>query len=116
MRATELAGQYSSHVFAKWLGHTEKIADEFYRSVADEHYRRATGVAALGALGTQNPAQQTAAKLCQDSQGSPQAINADEFITTPSESLITLANPGDWAVRDSNPRPRPCKDPALPLS
>ena len=42
-RATELADQFPSHVSAKWLGHTEGIADEFYRSVTDEHYLRAIG-------------------------------------------------------------------------
>jgi integrase len=42
-RATELADVFPSHVCAKWLGHTERIADEFYRSVTDEHWRRAAG-------------------------------------------------------------------------
>ncbi len=57
-RATELADQFPSHVCAKWLGHTERIADEFYRSVTDEHYTRATQSGAKsGAVGAQNQAQ-----------------------------------------------------------
>jgi len=41
-RATELADRFPSHVCAAWLGHTEAIADEFYRQVTDEHFERAT--------------------------------------------------------------------------
>ena len=51
-RATELADHFPSHVCAAWLGHSEKVADEFYRQVTDEHFLRATSGAA------QNPAQQ----------------------------------------------------------
>ena len=42
-RATELADQFPSHVCAAWLGHTERIANSFYRQVTDEHILRATG-------------------------------------------------------------------------
>lgn len=42
-RATELADQFPSHVCAAWLGHTEKIADAFYRQVTDDHFARAVG-------------------------------------------------------------------------
>lgn len=41
-RATELAEQYPSHVAAAWLGHTEKIADAFYRQVTEDHFAEAT--------------------------------------------------------------------------
>ena len=41
-RATELADQFPSHVCAAWLGHTERIADQFYRSVTDEHFLKAS--------------------------------------------------------------------------
>ena len=40
-RATELADKFPSHVCAKWLGHSETIADAHYRTVTDEHFRRA---------------------------------------------------------------------------
>ncbi len=40
-RATELADKYPSHVCAAWLGHTERIADGFYRMTTDEHFAMA---------------------------------------------------------------------------
>ncbi len=40
-RATELADSFPSHVCAAWLGHSESIADAHYRTVTDEHFRRA---------------------------------------------------------------------------
>ncbi|MHB1156446.1 MAG: site-specific integrase [Phycisphaerales bacterium] len=40
-RATELADQYPSHLCASWLGHTETIADAYYRMVTDEHFTKA---------------------------------------------------------------------------
>jgi len=46
-RATELADQYPSHVAAAWLGHSEGIADSFYRQVTEDHFQKAA----------QNPAQ-----------------------------------------------------------
>lgn len=55
-RATELADEYPGHVCSAWLGHSEKVADEFYRSVTDDHFQRATAAAPEAA---QNPAQQT---------------------------------------------------------
>ncbi|MCC6581447.1 MAG: tyrosine-type recombinase/integrase [Phycisphaeraceae bacterium] len=51
-RATELADLFPSHVCAAWLGHTEAVADAFYRQVTDDHFARAIKAA-------QNPAQQT---------------------------------------------------------
>lgn len=41
-RATELADEFPSHVCAAWLGHTERVADTFYRQVTDSHFQRAT--------------------------------------------------------------------------
>ncbi len=41
-RATELADSFPSHVCAAWLGHTEAVADGFYRTVTDSHFARAT--------------------------------------------------------------------------
>ncbi|HSA26192.1 MAG TPA: site-specific integrase [Phycisphaerae bacterium] len=45
-RATELADEYPSHVAAAWLGHTEAIADSFYRQVTEEHFQKAAQKAA----------------------------------------------------------------------
>ncbi len=41
-RAKELAGLFPSHDCAAWLGHSEKIAGEFYRQVTSAHFERAT--------------------------------------------------------------------------
>ncbi len=41
-RATELADCFPSHVCAAWLGHTEAVANEFYRQITDEHFERAS--------------------------------------------------------------------------
>jgi len=78
-RATELADQFPSHVCASWLGHSERIADQFYRSVTDEHFARAVrGVsehsssgAKSGAVVAQNPAQQGDARKSTEVQDSP---------------------------------------------
>ncbi len=56
-RATELADEFPSHVCAAWLGHSEKIADAFYRQTTDAHFERAIGAA-------QNPAQYGAETPC----------------------------------------------------
>jgi len=60
-RATELADKFPSHVCAAWLGHTERVADEHYRSVTDQHFDRATATIDSAA---QNPAQQPTETAC----------------------------------------------------
>jgi len=39
--ATDLAGQFPSHVAATWLGHSERIADAHYRQVTEDDWQRA---------------------------------------------------------------------------
>ena len=56
-RATELADLYPSHVCAAWLGHTERIADAFYRQVTDDHFAKATASQEGQKKAAQNPAQ-----------------------------------------------------------
>ncbi len=63
-RATELADQFPSHVCASWLGHTERIADAFYRQVTDEHFARATA-------GGAEPDKETAAKTFEKAAQNP---------------------------------------------
>jgi len=55
-RATELADEYPSHVAAAWLGHTERIADAFYRQVTDDHFARAIAQAEPEQCAATNPA------------------------------------------------------------
>ena len=80
-RATELADQYPSHVAAAWLGHSEKVADTFYRQITDEHFARATGgksaaqnPAQLMQKVARNPAQQLTANFCGLLQETTQAL------------------------------------------
>ncbi|MGQ9915702.1 MAG: tyrosine-type recombinase/integrase, partial [Thermogutta sp.] len=63
-RATELADMFPSHVCAAWLGHTEKIADAFYRQVTDEHIAKALALPEA----KQNPKQYEAVSRCTTSQ------------------------------------------------
>lgn len=48
-RATELAEQWPGHVAAKWLGHSQKVADRHYRQITDQYFAKAAG-ALHGAL------------------------------------------------------------------
>ena len=77
-RATDLADLYPSHVSAAWLGHTEQIADAFYRQVTDEHFARAIGGtkrnAEYDAFATQNPTQQVSARKSREVQETTQAL------------------------------------------
>ena len=65
-RATELASEYPGHVCAEWLGHTEAIADEFYRQVTNEHFKQATGERAEKAA--REAAQSGAESTCTEPQ------------------------------------------------
>jgi integrase len=38
--ATDLAERYPSHVCQAWLGHTEQVANTYYRMVTESYYRR----------------------------------------------------------------------------
>mgnify|MGYP000477657183 CR=1 FL=1 len=89
-RATELADQFPSHVCAAWLGHTERVADAFYRQVTDEHF-------AAAVRGDEKAAQKAA-----------QQPHAGHRIMSHDPSLITH-NPGECnALRDDA---KSCDDP-----
>lgn len=83
-RATELADEYPGHVSAAWLGHSEKIADAFYRQVTDEHFSRAVGGAESGARTAQNQAQQIAAEKGRKSHKSNQPYKAERLTRLPA--------------------------------
>ncbi len=73
-RATELADRFPSHVCSSWLGHSERIADQFYRSVTDEHFKKATQNP------TQNPTLRGAANNCTNANTSPQTLEPQGFL------------------------------------
>ncbi|VTS03010.1 integrase family protein : Uncharacterized protein OS=Blastopirellula marina DSM 3645 GN=DSM3645_29846 PE=4 SV=1: Phage_integrase [Tuwongella immobilis] len=91
-RATELADRYPSHVCAAWLGHTEAIADAFYRMVRDEHFQQAAteGIsvekpdAKSDAIGAQNAAQQIIAVLRALSQLGAQTKESQDLMADPA--------------------------------
>jgi len=73
-RATELADTYPSHVCAAWLGHTEAVADAFYRQVTESHFERARmGGELVGDKAAQKAAQQAHAGGCKDAQAAQPA-------------------------------------------
>jgi integrase len=45
-RATELMQEYPDYVVSAWLGHTEKVGEEHYWQVTDEHWAKAAREAA----------------------------------------------------------------------
>ncbi len=49
-RATDLADKFPSHVCNAWLGHTEAVANEFYRQVTDSHFGLAIGATPVEAI------------------------------------------------------------------
>lgn len=92
-RATELADRFPSHVCAKWLGHTERVADEFYRSVTDEHYIRATESGAkCDALAAQNAAQTVPAGKGQNRTDSTQPHEIGEVRPILSGPVLSRPN------------------------
>jgi integrase len=45
-RQTELAEEYPAHVGCAWIGNTERVAQNHYLQVTDDHFKRAVGEAA----------------------------------------------------------------------
>lgn len=69
---------------ADWLGHTEAIADEFYRQVRDDDFKRAIGEGGTGAA--QNPAQSEAESARTEPQ--PVAVGAQKGPDFPGDSAV----------------------------
>jgi len=87
-RATELADLYPSHVCSAWLGHSEKIADAFYRQVLDEHFRKATAEP-TPARAAQNPAQQ----MHEMARNASQAVSGGHPQGEPLQRIATTCDP-----------------------
>jgi integrase len=90
-RATELADAFPSHVCAAWLGHTEAVANEFYRMVTDEHFRRAQGDTDSAA---HNPAQSGAVSTRIQSQ-----LRLSSAICEPITGACDTVRPGSGRYR-----------------
>ena len=83
-RATELCNEYPAHVVADWLGHSEDIAREFYLTVTDEHFAKATGKAA------QKAAQLMAETGGNPPQPAPEAIHERPILRGFSDPFISV--------------------------
>jgi hypothetical protein len=68
-----LAHLFPLHVCAIWLGHTERIADQFHRRVTGEHFYRGARLLAGGAKSSA-PAAQKAASSGTETQRLLQAL------------------------------------------
>jgi len=84
-RGTELGCEYPSFVAAKWLGHTEQVADAHYRHVLERHFEEATKHSAE--LPTKTPTdfpqkvpQPTAAPKRTESQETTKALDSQGFM------------------------------------
>lgn len=91
-RATELVDQFPSHVCAAWLGHTERIADAFYRQVTDSHFDRATQITTQQAAETVRKRQNT--KNTEE--------NIIPAIAVSCGPLLENSIDSQWAIQDSN--------------
>jgi integrase len=96
-RATELADHYPSHVCTAWLGHTEKVADEFYRMVTDSHFLKAT---MQPNKATQNPTQTGAdsgrKQVIQEKGGNQNT--PENKLDAKSCEMVTAAGLGDGGL------------------
>jgi len=94
-RATELADAFPSHVCAAWLGHTEAIANEFYRQVTDAHFAKAVAEPTQNALQkAQRKAQQYPPELART--GKPEKEKNPVFPgDTASYDLVQECDMGD---------------------
>ena len=73
-RATELAAVFPGHLCAAWLGHTQKVANMYYRMVTDMDFERAIGWRTCGSVSpqAQNPAHYLRAPSATETQGAPE--------------------------------------------
>jgi hypothetical protein len=70
-----LAGEFTIHVVAEWLGNSPKTAVAHCMQTTEEHYRQASqGGAKRGALEAQNAAQQAVASVGENSQESSEVF------------------------------------------
>ncbi len=95
-RATMLADIYPSHVCAAWLGHTETVANEYYRQVTEGHFEKAA----------QKTAQQPAAGGSNERQLVPleNDLNNPLCLSGDSDGELVLegTEPTSGMVKDKN--------------
>jgi hypothetical protein len=108
-RTTELAHRSPSFGCSAWLDQTERIADEFYRMVTDDHFKKAIQSPAVPQLTdqmrvAQNPTQDRA--KCEKTEGKPpEAEDAKPLILLMIPHHSALLKMQNWAIQDSNEPP-----------
>jgi len=80
-RETELAELFPLHVVCEWIGNSVKVASAHYLQVTDDHFQRAVeGGAKSGAVSMQNPVQQPAALIGNESQAQAETGQSPGFM------------------------------------
>lgn len=95
---TELAERFPEHLVCKWLGNSQRIADQYYLVMRDEDFANAaeTECSAL-----QKAVQHTGRLVATACKPMPKRIKNRSFFTV----LRLLAKPCErfeWAILDSN--------------
>jgi hypothetical protein len=111
-RATELADIFPSHTCAAWLGHSQAIADQFYRSVTDEHFRKAAGVS--GQPGTAEQLPTETATLQRQPSATPAAAEQDNAIATIPSAKIQAQQKAQHQTAFSSDIERYCQNNSQP--
>jgi integrase len=111
-RATELADIFPSHTCAAWLGHSQAIADQFYRSVTDEHFRKAAGVS--GQPGTAEQLPTGTATLQRQPSAIPAAAEQDNAIATIPSAKIQAQQKAQHQTALSSDIERYCQNNSQP--
>lgn len=106
-RATELRNEFPEHVCTAWLGHSAKVASEFYLRVRDEDFERA--IRAADSLSPVGANDEITGEIAQ-SEKNKTAFCAKERGSAPN--IDKRRNKG-WARPDSNREPRDYESLAL---
>ena len=106
-RATELLDDHPPHVVNKWLGHSERVANEHYRQTTQEHFDRAV----KGNPKSKPCSALLPALLCGASQSvteqdlpNPKLSKRSENAVLPKKQAVShrSTKPPRWTIQDSN--------------
>jgi hypothetical protein len=105
-RQTELEDVFPGHVVCKWMGNSQRVADEHFRRGCEEPTDKAA----------HNPAKQQTEMAGNDKKLSEVPAAGNPVISEENGNFPKSAGScrnAKWAMRDSNPRPPRCKRGAL---
>ena len=106
-RDTELSDEFPSHVVNKWLGHSERVANEHYRQTTRDHFERA-----INGITKANPSGALLVALHQEASPSITEQNPNKpSVSKPSRNAEKSkkegvshrsTKPQSWTILDSN--------------